>query len=208
MADKPLTFTQRKRRDQLVECAIDAVVEVGFPRTSIGEVARRAGVSKGVVTYHFPTKDELILAVVGHVFDSVTEWLESRLAEIPIKNFVAGYIRAWVKYYAAHTRNMLAIAEIWVSYRDESDQRQFGVQAIAGEHAVVAKALELGQADGTLGSFDARVMAISMKGALDALLGQLAADPDLDLDGYGAELVALFERATRPQDIDQRGTST
>jgi hypothetical protein len=42
-------------------------------------------------------------------------------------------------------------------------------------------------------------MAVSIKAALDALLGQLAVDPDLDLEAYGAELVTLFERATRQE---------
>jgi len=57
---------------------------------------------------------------------------------------------------------------------------------------------ELGHADGSLGSFSARVMAVTIKAALDALLAQLADDPELDLEAYGAELVTLFERATRP----------
>jgi hypothetical protein len=42
------------------------------------------------------------------------------------------------------------------------------------------------------------VMAVSIKATLDALLDQLAADPDLDLETYGSELVTLFQRATRP----------
>jgi hypothetical protein len=39
-------------------------------------------------------------------------------------------------------------------------------------------------------------MAVSIKGALDALLGQLIASPDLDQDAYGEQLVTLFSRAT------------
>jgi len=57
--------------------------------------------------------------------------------------------------------------------------------------------LELGQAEGSLGEFDARVMAVTIKAALDALLSQLASNPELELEPYGAELVRMFERATR-----------
>jgi hypothetical protein len=64
------TFTQVKRRDQLVDCAIDAIAELGFARASVAEVARRPGVSKGVVTYHFPAKDDLIGAVIADVLTS------------------------------------------------------------------------------------------------------------------------------------------
>jgi hypothetical protein len=62
----------------------------------------------------------------------------------------------------------------------------------------VAEILRQGQQAGYLGRFDPRIMAAVMKAALDDLLTQYAGNPGLDLDAYGAELVALFERATRP----------
>lgn len=196
MATGSPTFTQQKRREQLLRCAIDAIVDLGFQGMSVGEVARRAGVSKGVVTYHFAAKDDLIYEVVAEIFDSITVFLESRLGRTTPESFVADYILAWVEYYRTHTRYMLAISEIWGNFRDETGCRRFGERAMTGELADVQRALELGQAGGSRGQFSARVMAVSMKAALDALLGQLAADPELDLMAYGEELVALFERAT------------
>lgn len=193
-----VTFTQQKRGEQLVECAIDAIVERGFQGASVGEVAQRAGVSKGVVTYHFAAKDDLIFAAVARIFDSITEALETRLRGTSADTFVADYINAWVDYYGTETRYMLAIREIWGNFRDEGGEQHFGPQAVAGELGVVQTVLEYGQAQGTLGKFDARVMAVSIKAALDALLDQFASNPELDLEAYGAELVTLFERATRP----------
>jgi AcrR family transcriptional regulator len=201
----PDTFTQRKRREQLLGCAIDAIVDRGFQGLSVGEVARRAGVSKGVVTYHFAAKDDLICEVVAQIFDSITDFLESRLGRTTPQTFVADYIFAWVDYYRTQTRYMLAIGEIWGNFRDETGRRRFGEPAVAGELADVQRAPELGQADGSRGQFSARVMAVTMKAALDALLGQLAGDPELDLEVYGNELVALFERATRANPDGVRG---
>lgn len=68
----------------------------------------------------------------------------------------------------------------------------------ADEVAAVEQVLTRGQAKGLLGPFSARVMAASLKAVLDDLLTQFAADPDLDIEAYGTELVALFERAARP----------
>lgn len=61
---------------------------------------------------------------------------------------------------------------------------------------MVQQVLEYGQANDDLGKFDARVMAVTIKASLDALLNRFAIDPQLDLEAYGAELVTLFERAT------------
>ena len=52
---------------QVLDAAIDCLVELGYARTTTTEVARRAGVSRGAQTHHFPTKDDLVLAAIDHL---------------------------------------------------------------------------------------------------------------------------------------------
>jgi TetR/AcrR family transcriptional regulator, fatty acid metabolism regulator protein len=198
----PATFTQVKRRDQLVGCMIDAIVEVGFPRASVAEVARRAGVSKGVVTYHFAAKDDLIEAVISDVLASMTEYIEPHMrAANPqwlLSKFIPAYIGTYVAYYRTHAREVLALSRIYNAFRDESGRPNPAFDARAVEVLRVTDGLARGQAEGVFGAFDAGVMAAVMKAALDDVLTQFAEDQDLDLEAYSAELVAMFERATRP----------
>jgi AcrR family transcriptional regulator len=191
------TFTQTARRAQLVGCALDALAEVGYQQTTVAEVARRAGVSKGVVTYYFPARDELVWAVVAAVFASVGEHVGHRLEEAAPRQFVAVYLGAWVDYYRTCRREMMAIAEIWTSFRDANGRPHLDARTLTSEREMVEAALTAGQAEGTLGDFSPRVMAVTLKAALDGLLAQLALDPALDLDAYRDELIALFDRATR-----------
>ena len=195
------TFTQRKRHGQFVDCMIDAIVELGFPRASVAEVARRAGVSKGVVTYHFAARDDLIRAVIADVLGSMAEHMEARLlAAEPVRfpeKFLAAYITAWAEFYRTHARQVLALVRIYNGFRDESGRPNPAFGARADDVAMVERVLRLGQDKGSLGTFDARVMAAVIKAAVDDLLIQYADDPELDLEAYGAELVSLFERATR-----------
>jgi AcrR family transcriptional regulator len=198
------TFTQVKRRDQLVECAIDAIVELGFQRASVAEVARRAGVSKGVVTYHFPAKEELIRAVVADVLGTMVEYLEPRLLATEPgtypERYAAVYITEWVGYLRSHPRPVIALVRIYSSFRDELGQPDTALRALLDARStditIMTQVLELGQARGTLGVFSAPIVAATVKAALDDLMLQFAANPALDLDAYGAELAALFERAT------------
>jgi TetR/AcrR family transcriptional regulator, fatty acid metabolism regulator protein len=200
-ASGAVTFTQRKRRDQLVECAIDAIVEVGYPHASVAEVARRAGVSKGVVTYHFPAKDDLIQAVITDVIAEMAQYLEPRLrAANPLEypeRFVAAYLTTWTEYIQTHGRDVLALVRIYNIFRDETGRPNPAFDVRATDISIVGQLLRHGQIAGRLGSFDPHVMATVMKAALDDLLNQYARDPGLDLKAYGAELVTLFERATR-----------
>jgi AcrR family transcriptional regulator len=48
------------RRTQLIEATIETLAEVGYARTTLTAVARRAGLSHGLVNFHFETKERLL----------------------------------------------------------------------------------------------------------------------------------------------------
>jgi DNA-binding transcriptional regulator YbjK len=64
----PLQAKRRRapeeRRAAIVEAARAAFAELGFGKTTIREVARRAGVTHGLVMRHFGSKEQLFLAAV------------------------------------------------------------------------------------------------------------------------------------------------
>ena len=51
-------------RDGMLAAAEAVVVESGATRLTLDAVAKKAGVSKGGVLYHFPTKDALLEAMI------------------------------------------------------------------------------------------------------------------------------------------------
>lgn len=68
MSINPST-TQRQRRkeerpQELLDAALALFVEKGFAATRSEEVAARAGVSKGTLYLYFPSKEELLKAVI------------------------------------------------------------------------------------------------------------------------------------------------
>ncbi len=68
-------------RDHILDIASLIASDHGASRITIDAVAKRAGVSKGGVMYHFNSKDELLAALV----DRVTQITLSRLAESEIR---------------------------------------------------------------------------------------------------------------------------
>ena len=56
--------------------------------------------------------------------------------------------------------------------------------------------LRQGQQEGDFRPFDLRVMAVTIRRAIDAVPPLLAANPDLDVKAYARELATLFDRAT------------
>lgn len=64
--DAPVTRQRRKeaRPQELLDAALALFVEKGFAATRAEEVAQRAGVSKGTLYLYYPSKEELLKAVI------------------------------------------------------------------------------------------------------------------------------------------------
>lgn len=81
--------TQEERsaetRARLLDATIECLLELGYARTTTTEVADRAGVSRGAQLHHFPTKEELVLAAVEHLYKRRDEEFRAAFARLPDK---------------------------------------------------------------------------------------------------------------------------
>jgi len=55
----------REREALIVAAAIEVIAERGLPYTRISDVAARAGMTPGHVTYYFPSKNDLLMRAIG-----------------------------------------------------------------------------------------------------------------------------------------------
>lgn len=58
---------------QIVDAAIRVLARQGYARTSLMDIAREAGMSKGAVHYHYPTKEALIEQVLETACNAVQD---------------------------------------------------------------------------------------------------------------------------------------
>ncbi len=65
---------------QLVEVTIDSLAEVGYVGTTLAEIARRAGVSPGLVAHYFDDKDGLLEAAFRTLARTLAARVRARLA--------------------------------------------------------------------------------------------------------------------------------
>jgi AcrR family transcriptional regulator len=57
----------------IVEATMRVLARQGYAHTSLMDIAKEVGMSKGAVHYHFPTKEALITQVLQHAVDAVAE---------------------------------------------------------------------------------------------------------------------------------------
>ncbi len=93
---------QRRKEDrpqEITEAALEAFTEKGYAATRVEEVAKRAGVSKGLLYLYFKTKEELFKAVVKSVvirrIDQLIETIQS--TELSSEDFIRGPLLSFMK---------------------------------------------------------------------------------------------------------------
>ena len=65
--------TQEERsgetKGRLIEATIELLIERGYARLTVADIAGRAGVSNGARVHHFRTKEDLVVAANKHLYD-------------------------------------------------------------------------------------------------------------------------------------------
>lgn len=95
------SYRRRKedRPGEITEAAMEAFAEKGYDATRVDDVARRAGVSKGLLYLYFKTKEDLFKAVVkSFVTPRVAELEELvRTTDLSAEEFLRGPFLAFIQ---------------------------------------------------------------------------------------------------------------
>jgi AcrR family transcriptional regulator len=193
------SFIEAARRAQLIECAIETIATLGYAQASLAQIARRANISKSVITYYFASKEELLEQVVTEIYTAAVQAVTPQIAAQPTAQLrLQAYIRSAVDYIGTHRMQMVALLEIALNFRTADGKLRY-----SGTEEWILTALEAllrqGQEEGGFRAFDLRVMAVAIRRAIDAVAPLFAANPNLDVESYAQELVTLFDRATRKE---------
>jgi AcrR family transcriptional regulator len=78
----PRTMSREARRSQLIEATVETIAARGFSRTTLTEVARTAGLSHGLVLFHFDTKEKLLAETLMYLAEEYRQNWEAALAQV------------------------------------------------------------------------------------------------------------------------------
>jgi len=192
------TFIEAARRKQILEAAVETIAEVGFANASLAQIGKRAGISKSVIGYYFPSKDDLVRAVVDNFFlAGHEEMMEHLKTATSAGELLRRYVRQNMLYIAGNRTATRAVSEIIANFRTPDGEPVYRLQDSEPLIQGTAAMFDWGQQTGEFREHDSRVMAVMLRGAMDTFSIHLAAYPDLDVEHYIAEVTDLFVGATR-----------
>lgn len=193
------SFIEKQRRAQIVEYAIEAIAELGYANASLAEIAKRAGVSKGVISYHFAGKRELIQQVIQSILCKANQLMVPRVfAEQSAAGRLRAYIESNLEFLGANRKSTQAILNIVSNARDDDGKPAIDpVKEFSPAVSALETLFRYGQKRGEFRKFATLPMAVTIRSAIDAVAALTATIPDLNLKTYTSELVTLFDMATR-----------
>jgi len=149
--------TQEERsatmRNRLLQATVDCLVDHGYAGTSTTAVIERAGVSRGAILHHFPTKADLVATAVEFILEKRNEAFAASFAEIAKdESLIDGVIfalwkeisgptfYAWLELLvAARTdpvlrKKVVPISQRWADSVDLTFRSIFGLDRDPGHH--------------------------------------------------------------------------
>jgi len=114
--------TQEERstqtRTKILDATLACLIELGYGATSTPEVCRRAGMSRGALLHHFPTREELVISAVAHLARRRADEIRAHARELATRR--DGLDAVLELMWSAYVGPLFhAALELWVAARSD-----------------------------------------------------------------------------------------
>jgi TetR/AcrR family transcriptional repressor of bet genes len=200
------TASKDRRRVELIEATITAIAKNGLVGTRMADVAEAAGVSYGVVSFYFKSKDALLLATLTHLAEEyeaeVTRAL-ARAGDMPAAKLGA-IVETDFSATVAEPRKIAAWTAFWSESRS---QRRFQKRCVELEDAYYDVTYELCREIAEAGNYkdiDPAAVAIALNSLVNGLWVEMQIRGNVFTRAQGkracwALLAACFPREFLPR---------
>lgn len=97
------SFIAEARREQIIEAAIKILDEVGYVKASLAQIAKKAGISTGLISYHFSDKSDLMNHLLMKLVERSTSYIFERVnKKITPRDKLNALISASLAYQGTH----------------------------------------------------------------------------------------------------------
>lgn len=199
-ADQKQSFIAEARRAQIIAAAITTLDEIGYVQASLAQIAKRAGISTALISYHFADREDLMNQVLVHLLDTSTSYIleRTRQHQGPVDKLNA-FIAASLAYQGTHRAHNVALLEIIFNARTADNVPYYKLEDDQEEPLVaeLRRILQDGQDQGAFRAFNVSVLSSMIQGAVGEYMLSAGISRSVDLETYSGELIRIVTQATR-----------
>lgn len=197
--------SKEESRQKIFQAAFEAFAEKGFEKTSMDEIVKRSGLSKGTLYWHFTNKRELFLAAIQMPFQLIEIQLnalveqEDTSAEDRLRTFFAQF-----SDYLEPNRNMigLLVDAFFQSYQSQ-DARDILRDLYARYIGAVEQIIRQGIARGEFREVDTHMTAVVLMAGGDGVTIYMLLDPAWDVPAALNSMVEMVINSLKKETPDR-----
>ena len=174
----PETTVRDLRRGQIVTAARRLVAEHGLGALTIGALEDRLSFTRGVITYHFANKDEIVRAVFASAIEEIDAAVRQQvLAGTTLRDKVRAVLRGNVRGFVDNDVAGRVLLSFWGRLSADASTRKLNAALYARYRAQAAKLLRRARTDGEIAKVDPDVMASLLVGLVIGIATQHYFEP-------------------------------
>jgi AcrR family transcriptional regulator len=187
-------LTPDERRAQLVAATIDVLAAQGYTGATADAIAKRAGVSKGLLWHYFDDLDDLLEHTARTTVMTLARAVGASVdLTAPAPDVIRAAVRGAAGLRRTHGAERAAMNEIVPNLRRPDGGLRFSHEDYEELYLAQETIFHRGQSEGDFRkSLDARTMAVTYQGAVDAMLGYLDSHPGVDADVYARTVADIL----------------
>lgn len=174
--------SREKRVDDILEAAVEVFVEKGYENTTMSEIAKRAGMSKGGLYHHFLGKDMVLLYANQKLMEPIDEMMKTAREYESVVKGLGYYISAYLKYWIERKKELIFFSLTMTKAMSQIDIFKMYEKFVEDYLAFYEELFTNGIKNGEFREHDARSSAIALMSALDGVVIYMALDKKLDYE--------------------------
>lgn len=167
------------RRGQIVSAARGLVAQGGLEALSFSALEERLEFTRGVITYHFADKDEIVAAVLQSAVEEIDGATSAEVeASASLEDKVRAVLRTKVHGFLDHPEAAEILLAFWTQLSRQGPVRQLTAQLFGGYRAQSARLVRAARKRNPRCRSDSDAMAAVLVGTVIGLVIQSRFEPE------------------------------
>ena len=189
---------EQRRKQHIVATCYELLSRESHGSVTLTRIAEEAGVSKGMLTYYFDSKDQLFVETIGYFLTLQVKAIgDLSSSDLTTEERLRQLVEAVLPGRAELEQEIRFMVEVWSFAKtrpDVLDKMRLAYLAFRSECAAM---VERGVQEGVVSAADADWIHLVIHALLDGMSFQLVIDPELDVASVRQRLITLLERLLR-----------
>ena len=171
------------RRDDILKAAFEAFAENGYDKTSMDDIVRRSGTSKGTLYWHFKNKHDLFVATMLSVFGDLSTGAQALVEQpdIPAADRLRMLYTEAASAFLSEKQLLGLMISAFVQSSQSPEAREIMLDIYREFITTTSQIIEQGKARGEFGDVDAFMATIALIAGGDGLMFHALLQPDWDV---------------------------